>query len=701
MHESEIFVLVPVSGCWYDIVTMPNAINLENAQLHMTWIAGDREIERSIPLTDRFEADGVSILPRFEPYRGGTVFTLTLTPSRPLMLRHLSIRFGLEGARVERMMLNGYQTWTQSREAGPEYVMSDLRSFMIPLLGAYGDYTRRDFSRERGRLYSWSCTQFRKTDGLEFCGSFDESFAFTIIDFRFDDHTVMIEKEIDDLMIERECVPFRLFTAEGVETALWDSYASLFPGTAQRMDRLTGWTSWYSLYTRISEENILSHLASVKRTGLPLDVFQIDDGYQRSLGDWLTPNERFPSGMKNLAGEIRRAGLRPGLWIAPFVCERSSEVYRNHPEWLLRDRQGRAIRAGWNNQWSGFFYALDPDLPEVRRHLREVFRTVTEDWGFEFLKLDFLYAAGLLPTADRSRGRIMVEAMRFLREAAGTTPILGCGIPLAAAAGLVEYCRIGSDVAPYWEDRFLAWVRYEERISTYNSLVSTLSRWQFSGRLFGNDPDVFLLRGGDNRMSEAENYTLFLVNNLTGRIVFFSDDPSTYGAGQLALLESMYPPVCPEVRSILSDRDLYTIRAQAAGRQYTACVNLRNSPASVTLPHAAFSKADGYLHRGETFVLAPHRSVCFLELPDPIAEEPVLLGTSHVVPGSDVERFTPVAGGVQIELKPDVPASGEAYLSVPPGAGTFSVNGRPVERAEASQEPVFVAVSYRELLANR
>jgi alpha-galactosidase len=680
---------------------MPNLTEFKNARLHMTWIAGDRESERSVPLTDRFDADGFSIVPRIEPYRGGTVLTLTLTPTRPLMLRHLSIRFGLEGTRVERMMLNGYQTWTQSLEAGPDYAMRDIRGVLKPLIGPYGDYTRRSFSRERGRLYSWSYTQFRNPDGIVFCGSFDESFAFTVIGFRFDDHTVVIEKELDDLLIESECVPLRLFIASGEETSIWDSYASLFPAEAPRMDRLTGWTSWYSLYTRISEENILAHLESVKRTGLPLDVFQIDDGFQRALGDWLTPNERFPSGMKKLAEEIRAAGFRPGLWLAPFLCERSSELYRNHPEWLLRDRRGRAIHAGWNNQWNGFFYALDPDHPEVRKHLHEVFRTVTEDWGFEFLKLDFLYSAGLLPKADRSRGRIMVEAMRFLREAAGTVPLLGCGIPLAAAAGLVEYCRIGSDVAPYWEDRFLVWARYEERISTYNSLVSTLSRWQFSGRLFGNDPDVFLLRGGDNTMSAAENHTLFLVNNLTGRIVFFSDDPAAYDAGRLGLLESMYPSVCPEVRSILSDRDLYTIRARAAGRDYTAYVNLRNSPAQVTLPHAAFSKPDGYLRRGETLTLEPHRSVCFLELPDLPADGPVLLGTTHIVPASDVERFEPSANGVLIGLKPGAPASGEAYLAVPPGIGSFTVNGRPVECSASRTCLDVVTVSYRELLSSR
>src|SRR6202011_5884205 len=83
----------------------------------------------------------------------------------------------------------------------------------------------------------------------------------------------------------------------------------------------------------------------------------------------------------------------------------------------------------------------------------DVLRTVCEDWGFEYVKLDFVYAAAM-------RGRRYdpnttgVEAyrrgMQALRRIVGERFILGCGAPLVPSVGLVDGMRIGSDVAAVW-----------------------------------------------------------------------------------------------------------------------------------------------------------------------------------------------------------------------------------------------------------
>jgi hypothetical protein len=59
---------------------------------------------------------------------------------------------------------------------------------------------------------------------------------------------------------------------------------------------------------------------------LGLQFFQVDDGWQgNGYGhggnrDWFKPcRARFPRGMKALADDIRRHGLRPGLWLIPFT----------------------------------------------------------------------------------------------------------------------------------------------------------------------------------------------------------------------------------------------------------------------------------------------------------------------------------------------------------------------------------------------
>jgi hypothetical protein len=83
-----------------------------------------------------------------------------------------------------------------------------------------------------------------------------------------------------------------------------------------------------------------------------------------------------------------------------------------------------------------------------------VFDTVLNKWGFDMVKLDFLFAAAMIPQRGKSRGEIMTDAMEFLREVVGPNKIiLGCGVPLGPSWRKVDYCRIGSDVAPWWEGK--------------------------------------------------------------------------------------------------------------------------------------------------------------------------------------------------------------------------------------------------------
>ncbi len=99
-------------------------------------------------------------------------------------------------------------------------------------------------------------------------------------------------------------------------------------------------------------------------------------------------------------------------------------------------------------------------------------------------------------------------------------------MPLGPAMGKVDYCRIGSDVAPFWEYRLLKFINVRERISTINSLSNTIGRARLDGYAFRNDPDVFILRDGKigvnrNKLSGHQRFTLFFVNHLLGGLFSF------------------------------------------------------------------------------------------------------------------------------------------------------------------------------------
>ncbi|MES4831594.1 alpha-galactosidase, partial [Streptomyces anthocyanicus] len=133
---------------------------------------------------------------------------------------------------------------------------------------------------------------------------------------------------------ERDGAPW--FLALGSEEEVFAAYARHLGDRLGRSDKRAGnvWCSWYAYYESITEEQLTKDVTALR--GLPFDVVQVDDGWERAVGDW-EANDKFPSGMRALADRITDAGLRPGLWIAPFIVLPGSRTARQRPELLLRD----------------------------------------------------------------------------------------------------------------------------------------------------------------------------------------------------------------------------------------------------------------------------------------------------------------------------------------------------------------------------
>ena len=206
-----------------------------------------------------------------------------------------------------------------------------------------------------------------------------------------------------------------------------------------------GWCSWYYYFTQIDEAIIRENLAQVSalRGDLPLGLLQIDDGYQEDVGTWLSFDPGFPHGLRALAGEIKSAGLEAGIWLAPYILEARSKIKKQHAEWLLRQPNGRLANAGigWGNL---LCHALDLTNPEALEYNREVVHTAVHDWGFNYLKLDFLYAAAVncrYQDPSFTRAQVLRRGLELVREAAGEkVQLLGCGCPIGSALGLMDLC---------------------------------------------------------------------------------------------------------------------------------------------------------------------------------------------------------------------------------------------------------------------
>jgi alpha-galactosidase len=325
------------------------------------------------------------------------------------------------------------------------------------------------------------------------------------------------------------------------------------PGRFDNLESPSGWCSWYQFsgedyVGQLSAGDIRENLHALGELcdQLPLQVIQIDDGFEAQIGDWNTFNDGFPNGVAPLSIEIQAENFTPGLWLAPFIVHPKSKLSEQHPEWILKNRLGRPINAGF--LWNSFTQALDLTLPDARQYVREVVHSASQVWNFPYLKLDFLYAAalpGIYSDPTQTRAQVMRSSLELIRSAAGDkTFLLGCGCPLGPAIGLVDGMRIGSDTARRWNPFFkgIQFLLKKEASfpSAFNAVHNTLTRSDLHNRWWINDPDCLLLRP-ETQLTRIEVETIASVIALSGGSLMISDHVPALPEERLAILKVLLP----------------------------------------------------------------------------------------------------------------------------------------------------------------
>jgi len=325
----------------------------------------------------------------------------------------------------------------------------------------------------------------------------------------------------------------RLAWAPSIQDGLSDCAAYIATGMKARAPRppTVNWCSWYYHYQRLSEAVLDDCLRGFRklRDQVRLDVIQIDAGYFPSCGDWLETTSDWASGMKAAIRKIKDAGYRAGIWIGPYMVGNRSRVYREHPDWILRDLDGTPVapwrRYGDDLSW-GYpdeeTYVLDTSHPDAMAYIRTVFRTF-RGWGIDFFKTDFM-KWGLQDSTKVMRhvpGKTSVEYFRELlegiRQEIGPESFwLGCIAPYAPFLGYADAMRIGGDVAPGWSNNPLGFgplqmIKESQPVQYFNNVW-----WQ-------NDPDAAFLRDFHTFLSESETKAIALWQGMLGGMLCTSD----------------------------------------------------------------------------------------------------------------------------------------------------------------------------------
>ena len=331
-----------------------------------------------------------------------------------------------------------------------------------------------------------------------------------------------------------------------------------------------GWCSWYYFYTKVTQAAFLANLERMAslRDELGIEVFQLDDGYQSAIGDWLTTNEKFPDGLAALPKAVEAAGFMPGLWTAPFLVDRTSRLAQEHPDWLLRRANGKPVRGVYNPVWSLWrgMWTLDVTHPEVLAWLTETFAALRA-MGWRFLKIDFLYAAALPgvrhdPTLTRAGAlRAGLEAVR--RGAGEDALLLGCGCPLGPAVGICDIMRIGPDVTPRWRNPMRWALRDRNCLSTLHAVRNTIHRGFLHRAWWINDPDCVMARAKKNKLTLPEIQTFASLAAVSGGMFLLSDDMTEYPPERLELVKSALAHRGAEMRPLDFDAGEFPTRLVA------------------------------------------------------------------------------------------------------------------------------------------
>ncbi|KAI9025809.1 glycoside hydrolase superfamily [Phycomyces nitens] len=573
-------------------------------------------------------------------------------------LRHLEFIMDLP-IQGQNMMAEGFQSWSMSKEMD-----SNSRLSSIPTIVAWktkfdlqSDSPFYNYSGKPGVIHSNGYTYFRDPEGdVLFLGSVSENTGYTYFQADLNKGHFSIYKDIDGKNLAKgESLSIKIYLDHRKDmSAIWKDYSAYYPKQTKAIHRpLTGWTSWYNTYEKVTEADVLDSLNAIKRHEYPIDLFQIDDGYETAIGDWLdVDSEKFPRGMQILATEIKEAGYMPGLWLAPFAVGVDSKIVKEHQNWIVTDSQGNFLTAGPN--WGGF-YSIDIYNPEVRGYLQQVFDVALEEWGYEMLKLDFLFAAAMIPRNGKSRGEIMWDAIELIQELTHDRAIiLGSGVPLPSAWGRLDYCRISNDASPWWDNSVLRLANVRERVSTRNALVSTLHRWPMQS-MFGTDPDVFFIRSENNKLTNDERYTLFSVNVILGQMALMSDNVDTYSDSEHKLYASLFPKAETDIDAVSQiSPDVYQLSYHSQHHDYITYVNLSPLPYSFDLPDHHYFEQDNVLlseqvfwhNPGDKLDLRPHQTRTLLHVKDGFAGS-----TGHIIPGWEIENWEQSDDGLKVVLR--------------------------------------------------
>lgn len=306
---------------------------------------------------------------------------------------------------------------------------------------------------------------------------------------------------------------------------------------------LMGWWSWTAYYYGVTQGTTLTNAEWLAQNlgSLGYNYFQVDEGYQYARGEYATADGKaYPEGMAKVGTQVGRLGLTFGLWVAPFEVSERSWVYEHHRDWLVHTPEGDPVHIGKIGKFDEL-YVLDTTHPGAQEYLTETYRTLANEWGARFLKLDFMDAAAVEGVHYRPNTTAL-EAQRIglevIRKAVGDDVLLDKdGSPMLTPVGIVDAGRISQDTGHTFG-------------STRDAATGVAARYYMNHNFYESDPDAFTVskqvlpdrgwHGNKAPLTLDEAESSIALSAVSGGMLEIGDDLPELGASaeRLALVRN-------------------------------------------------------------------------------------------------------------------------------------------------------------------
>ena len=235
----------------------------------------------------------------------------------------------------------------------------------------------------------------------------------------------------------------------------WARKEGMFHRGTQAGDILLN--SWEGIYLDITEDKIIKMMDDIAAFGG--ELFVMDDGWfgdkyprkrdDSSLGDWVVDKQKLPNGIKALTEAAKQRKIKFGIWIEPEMTNTVSELFDNHPDWVLQ-RPGRDLRKGRG----GTQVVLDMTNPKVQDFVFSVVdNLMTQYPEISYIKWDANapiqnYGSAYLPKSKQSNIYIdyhlgLIKTLKRIRAKYPDLVIQDC----ASGGGRANY-----GLLPYFDE---------------------------------------------------------------------------------------------------------------------------------------------------------------------------------------------------------------------------------------------------------